>query len=89
MSEKTDELGSPLKTIRAHCLDCSGTAHEVELCPCVSCKLYAYRFGHDPRREKRTLTDEQRQIMRERFARKNSPLDKGEISEESTIKEAN
>jgi len=76
------ELASPLKTIRAHCLTCSDTAHEVELCPCTSCKLYPYRFGHDPRREKRTLSDEQRRIMRERLARKIRPVSTGVENEE-------
>ena len=83
------DLVSPLKTIRAHCLACNGTAHEVELCPCTTCELYPYRFGHDPRRAPRELTDDQRQIMRDRFARKNSPLDNREISGESKNKEAN
>jgi len=73
------KLGSPLQTIRAHCLDCSQTAHEVELCPGEgTCLLWPYRFGHDPRREKRVLTDEQRQITRERFTRGKTPVIKGE-----------
>ena len=79
------EIKSPLRTIREHCIDCSGTAHEVELCPVTKCKLWPYRFGHDPRREKRVLTDEQRETMRERFARKNTPIDSDEINEGDEI----
>lgn len=41
---------TPMKAIRAKCLDCMcGSAHEVRLCPCPSCPLYAYRFGKRPR----------------------------------------
>ena len=40
---------TPLKAIRAKCLDCCcGSSHEVNLCPCVDCKLYPYRFGKNP-----------------------------------------
>jgi len=79
------EIESPLRTIRAHCIDCSVTAHEVELCPVTKCKLWPYRLGHDPRREKRELSDEQREVIRNRLARKNKPLDKGEINEGGQI----
>jgi len=77
----SDEIESPLRTIRAHCLDCSVTAHEVELCPVTKCKLWPYRLGHDPRREKRELSDEQREVIRNRLSRKNTPVIKGEIIE--------
>lgn len=41
---------TPLKAIRAKCLDCmSGSAHEVRLCPSSDCPLYAYRLGKRPR----------------------------------------
>lgn len=39
---------TPLKAIRAKCLDCCGTASEVKACPCVGCTLYPYRFGKRP-----------------------------------------
>lgn len=60
-------MKSALKTIREHCLDCGGTAHEVELCPVTQCKLYPYRFGKAVNREKRVLTDEQREKLRQRM----------------------
>jgi hypothetical protein len=75
------DLKSPLRTIRLHCISCNGTANEVGLCPVVKCLLYPYRFGKDPRRVKRELTDEQRKSIRERFAKKHSPLIKGEINQ--------
>lgn len=40
---------TPLKAIRAKCLDCSGGSPlEVEKCNPSYCPLYEYRFGHDP-----------------------------------------
>lgn len=40
---------TPLKAIRAKCLDCScGQWYEVKTCPITGCPLYQYRFGHNP-----------------------------------------
>lgn len=40
---------SPLKAIRAKCLDCScGNVYEVTKCPIKDCPLYEYRSGHNP-----------------------------------------
>ena len=51
---------SPLKAIRAYCIECSGGSHhEVRLCTVNHCELYKYRMGKDPNR-KQNLTDEQR-----------------------------
>jgi hypothetical protein len=42
---------TPLKAIRAKCLDCSGGSfREVKECPIEDCPLYAYRMGHNPAR---------------------------------------
>ena len=42
---------TPLKAIRAKCLDCCcGQAYEVKLCPCSDCSLYPFRFGNNPNR---------------------------------------
>ena len=42
---------TPLKAIRAKCLDCcGGSVAEVKRCPCADCSLYPYRFGKNPRR---------------------------------------
>lgn len=40
---------TPMKAIRAKCLDCCcGSSHEVSLCPCPDCSLFPYRFGKNP-----------------------------------------
>lgn len=41
---------SPVKAIRAKCLDCAGSPKEVRLCSTESCPLYFYRFGKNPSR---------------------------------------
>ena len=40
---------SPLKAIRAYCIDCGdGTYSEVRACPVTDCPLYGFRFGIRP-----------------------------------------
>ena len=46
------EILSPLKAIRAKCIDCMcGQVQEVRLCPCEDCALHPYRMGHNPNRK--------------------------------------
>lgn len=41
---------TPMKAIRAKCLECSNESfNEVRFCPASDCPLYAYRFGHRPK----------------------------------------
>lgn len=41
---------TPLKSIRARCLDCSGgSSKEVRECSFTDCPLYEYRLGHRPK----------------------------------------
>lgn len=41
---------TPIKAIRAKCLDCScGQFKEVRLCPVKNCPLWEYRNGHRPK----------------------------------------
>lgn len=41
---------SPLRAIRAKCLECSGGSYaEVTACPVTGCALYSYRSGHRPK----------------------------------------
>ena len=62
-------LQNPVKAIRAKCIDCCcGNQNEVELCPAYECPLYPFRFGKNPYRTKREMTDEQKQHMREVLA---------------------
>ena len=60
---------NPLKSIREKCLDCNNTSKEVQLCPCVECPLYPFRFGKNPFRKKRVLTEEQREAAIVRLAK--------------------
>lgn len=40
---------TPMRAIRAKCLDCSADQpSEVRLCPIKSCPLWPYRFGKRP-----------------------------------------
>ena len=63
-TEQTKIITSPIKAIRAKCLDCCcGQANEVKLCTCKDCPLYAFRFGKNPY----LYTEEQRQARAERM----------------------
>jgi hypothetical protein len=43
---------TPLKAIRAKCLDCSaGQPSEIRNCVITICPLYPYRFGKNPNRK--------------------------------------
>ena len=58
---------SPLKSIRAKCLECSnGSFAEVRLCPIVDCNLYFWRFGKNPNR-KLNLSPEKRKALSDRM----------------------
>lgn len=52
VKEKLDMKSlTPLKAIRAKCLDCCcGMYSEVKLCSATDCALYLYRFGKNPNR---------------------------------------
>lgn len=61
---------TPIKAIRAKCLDCCcDNAAEVERCPCVKCSLYPFRFGKNPNIKGGSfnLTDEQKAANAERL----------------------
>lgn len=63
-------ITNPVKAIRAFCLGCvGGNANEVKLCPAEDCELYPFRFGKNPYRTKRELTEEQKAVMVERLAK--------------------
>lgn len=58
---------SPLKAIRAKCLDCCcGQSTEIKNCGIVRCPLHPYRLGRNPFRT-RSMTDEQKQAAAERL----------------------
>lgn len=59
---------NPVKAIRLKCMDCSGgKMNEVEKCPCDQCALWPFRFGKNPFRTKRELSEEQRKAAAERL----------------------
>lgn len=66
-----------LKAIRNKCLECCGySPNEVKNCTSKTCPLYVFRFGKNPFRQKREMTDEQREQASERLkkARENRKL---------------
>ena len=67
-SKNTEQIISPLKAIRARCLDCcAGQAQEVKLCPAQNCPLYPFRLGKNPFRKSREYSPEQIEQMRTRL----------------------
>jgi hypothetical protein len=56
-----------LQMIRRHCDECCGDDPPSK-CTCTICNLYPYREGKDPK--KRVLSEEARQALRERLAKK-------------------
>ena len=71
MEKKTiDNITSPIKAIRAKCLDCCcDQREEVKLCPATTCPLYPFRLGKNPNRKARVMTDEQKKAAAERLAK--------------------
>lgn len=62
-------ITNPVKAIRAKCLDCcAGEKTEVKLCPSADCPLYPFRFGKNPYRAARTMSDEQKAAAAARLA---------------------
>ena len=69
---KTTTAGelTPMKAIRAKCLDCSGgSIHEVKVCVTPACPLYPFRFGKNPFRKPRELTEAQRREIADRLSK--------------------
>jgi len=59
---------SPIKTIRAKCLDCCNDSYtEVKECTVESCPLFYFRFGKNPNMKSRKMTEEQRVAAGERL----------------------
>lgn len=58
---KKNKKFTPLRAIRQQCLDCcGGSTKEVRSCTGKDCSLYPYRFGKNPYRKKKILTEEQK-----------------------------
>jgi hypothetical protein len=64
------KITSPIKAIRAKCMECSNENYaEIKECPITDCPLYPFRFGKNPYRTKRVLTEEQKQKQLENLAK--------------------
>jgi hypothetical protein len=64
---------NPVKAMREKCLDCMcGSSAEVKECPSTGCALYPFRFGKNPYRTKRELTEEEREKLAERLRGRNA-----------------
>ena len=65
-----EKIVSPLKAIRAKCLDCCcDQRDEVKLCPATKCPLWEFRLGKNPNRKSRVMTAEQKAAAKERLAK--------------------
>ena len=82
-----NEITNPVKAIRAYCLECScGAVSEVTNCPVYKCPLYPFRFGKNPYRQRRKMSEEEKQVLADRLreARKNlgSSAEKSEAEDD-------
>ena len=65
MAERSN---NPIKRIREYCIQCvADQPREVELCPITDCPLYDFRFGANPYRTKRVVSEEQKEAFRSRM----------------------
>ena len=69
MTKLSDERMTPMKAIRAKCLDCMcGSAEEVKRCPSISCSLFRFRLGRNPN----IVLAEEERATREQRGRENA-----------------
>ena len=60
---------NPVKAIREKCIECScGSPLEVRECAVTKCPLYPFRFGKNPYRSKRELSEDQKAMLAHRLA---------------------
>ena len=68
--EERAALCSPLKAIRKKCIECCGfSPDEAAKCTCYTCALWDFRFGSNPYKQGRVLTEEEKEAVRERLAK--------------------
>ena len=59
------------QAIRAKCLDCSGGSYaEVARCHLEHCPLHPFRFGKNPYRKPRVMSDAQKEALAKHSFRK-------------------
>lgn len=67
--EGIEQKTNPVKAIREKCRDCcNGSITEIDACTVSQCQLHPFRFGKNPFRTKRELTDEQKKAAAVRLA---------------------
>jgi len=70
LHKPAEPITSPLKAIRASCVDCMGGQRKlVKQCDLRGCPLWPFRMGKNPFRSNRNLTSEQRSEIGERLRR--------------------
>ena len=80
MQEKV--ITNPIKVIRAKCLDCCcGSPKEVRQCPVIDCPLHSFRFGKNPYRNQKVLSEEQKRLLSKNLATTGRNLKKEETHE--------
>ena len=76
---------NPVKAIREKCLECCcGSATEVSECKIARCPLHAFRFGKNPYRQQRVLSEEQKAMMAHRLAEARKNIDRNVSKNEIT-----
>lgn len=75
------EITSPVKAIRAFCLECvCGNSAEVKRCEITRCPLHPFRFGKNPFRKGRELSEEEKAKMAENMRKYRAKEDEeGEV----------
>ena len=72
------KLTNPVKAIKAKCHDCCGFQwNEVKQCTVYHCTLYPFRFGKNPYRTPRVMSEEEKarrtEILKKTRAKKSIP----------------
>ena len=63
-----DQKQNPVKAIREKCRDCcNGSMTEIDACTVTKCQLHPFRFGRNPFRSKREMSEEQRNASADRL----------------------
>lgn len=64
-----DSPRNPVKVIRLKCRDCTNNQiTEIDNCTVVSCPLHPWRFGKNPYRSKRIMSEDDKAKARARLA---------------------
>ena len=64
LHEPAEPITSPLKAIRANCIDCmGGHARLVSSCELVGCPLWPYRMGKNPFRTRKVSEEERERLL--------------------------